>query len=538
MSRRPAAVSGRWRIGPGAGGALGLVLLLGVGAAAEAPRRGGTFRAAFPSDPPTLDPAQASDTTSSAVIRQIFDGLLELDERLAPVGAIAGGWRVSDDRRVYTFDLRPGVRFHNGREVMAADVKYSFERAARGKRPWVFEKIRGGREFIAGRAPGIPGIRVLGPRTVEITLDHPFPPFAHLMAYDAAAIVPREEVEKWGSAFGTHPVGTGAFQLETWRRDDQVVLERFPDHFRGAPPLERVVFRVIPAEITRFNEYRTGDLDVSDIPTGHCRVVQKDPLLRGEVAIWSTLGTQAVRFNVERPPFDDARIRQAIARAVDPTVAVRGLLEGCVASAQGILPPAMPGFSVHVRRLAFDPERARALLASAGVPGGRGLPPLSYYFNTGDLNQRIAELLQAELRVVGIRLELRRRDWAAHLKLVDDGTAGFFRQGWIADYPDPENFLTVLFHSRNVGAAGNTSRYRNPVVDRLLDEADAMPPGPERFARYQEAEQIVLDDAAWISLYHFSSRTLIKPYVRGLQRSPLSSAPELLEPLRRVWLDR
>jgi peptide/nickel transport system substrate-binding protein/oligopeptide transport system substrate-binding protein len=133
---------------------------------------------------------------------------------------------------------------------------------------------------------------------------------------------------------------------------------------------------------------------------------------------------------------------------------------------------------------------------------------------------------------------LRRLDWAAHIQLVDEGAAGFFRQGWIADYPDPENFLTVLFHSRNIGAAGNTSRYRNPAVDRLFDEADAMARGLARFRKYQEAEQTVVDDAVWISLYHYSSRALIKPDVRGLERSPLSSAPEFLAPLRKVWLDR
>jgi len=516
-------------------GLLGALLVL---PAPAAPQPGGAFRLAFGTDPPTLDPAQASDTTSSTVIRQIFDALLELDERLEVRGALAERWTVSADQRVYTFHLRAGVRFQNGRGLGATDVKYSFERAARGKRPWVFEKIAGARDFIRGRSPEIAGIRIGGERSVEITLERPFAPFLYLMAYDAASVVPREEVARRGATFASHPVGTGAFRLAEWRHDDELVLERFPEHFRGAPLLNRIVFRIIPTEITRFNEYRTGNLDVTDIPTGYCRRVQRDPRTGPDVAIWPTLGTSAVRFNVERPPFDDRRIRLAIAHAVDPRVAVRGLLEDCVSPPRGILPPAMPGFDERVRPLAFDPARARQLLASAGFPGGQGLPRVAYYYNTTELNQRIAELIQAELREIGIRLELRRLDWAAHIKLVDEGTAGFFRQGWIADYPDPENFLTVLFHSRNVGAAGNTSRYRNPAVDRLLDEADAMPPGAARFARYREAEQRILDDAVWVSLYHYSSRTLIKPYVRGLERSPLSSAPEFLAPLRKVWLAR
>ncbi|MBI3635485.1 MAG: ABC transporter substrate-binding protein [Candidatus Rokubacteria bacterium] len=518
---------------------LGLVLAAGLVTCAsaqnaETPRAGGTFRGVFNADPPTLDPAHAADTTSSAVIRQLFDPLLELDERLAPQPGLAERVGVSTDQRVYTFGLRPGVKFHNGRELTSADVKYSFERAARGKRPWVFEKITGAREFIRTGQGAIAGLRVVDPLTVEIRLDKPFAPFLHLMAYDAASIVPREEVEKRGAAFASHPVGTGAFRFASWRRDDQVTLERFREHFRGPAHLERIVFRVIPAEITRFNEFRARQLDVSDIPTGQCRAAKRD--MAAEVAIWPTLGTHGVRFNVERPPFNDVRIRRAIAHAIDPTIIVDRLLESCVHPARGILPPALPGYSANIRRLPFDRDRARKLLEEAGHPGGRGLPSLPYHFNTSDANQRIAEALQAQLKDIGLTLELRRLDWAAHIKLVDDGSAGFFRQGWIADYPDPENFLTVLFHSRNIGAAGNTSRYRNPAVDRLLDEADTMPSGPERWRRYHEVEQTLVDDAVWVSLYHYASRALIRPAIRGLERSPLSSAPEFLAPLRKVWI--
>ena len=513
------------------------VLVAALAGAAGAPKPGGTLRMVFVSDPPTLDPAHATDLTSSAVIRQVFDALLELDDKLVPTPALAERWTVSGDQRTYTFHLRRGAKFHNGREVRAADVKYSFERAARGKRPWVFEKLVGAAEFIKGTAAEISGVRVIDDATVELRLERPFAPFLHLIAYDAASIVPREETDKRGSGFASHPMGTGAFRFVSWRRDDQVVLERFAEHFRGPAHLERVVFRVIPAEATRFNEYVAGQLDVSDIPTGRCRAVQADPKLKGDVAIWPTLGTSAVRFNVERAPFSDVRVRRAIAHAIDPTIIVDRVLEGCVTSAQGIVPPVLAGWTASAKRLAFDRERARSLLAEAGFPGGRGLGPLAYHFNTSDANQRVAEVLQAQLKDIGVTLELRRLDWAAHIKLVDEGSAGFFRQGWIADYPDPENFLTVLFHSRNVGAPGNTSRYRNPAVDRLLDEADTMPLGAPRMKRYREAEQLILDDAVWISLYFYASRGLIKPHVKGLERSAQSTAPEFLAPLRKVWLD-
>jgi peptide/nickel transport system substrate-binding protein/oligopeptide transport system substrate-binding protein len=514
-----------------------LLLAAAAPAGAQGGRPAGTLRGVFISDPPTLDPAQATDTTSSAVVRQLFDTLVELDERLHPGPALAERWTVSADQRVYTFVLRPGVKFHNGRVMRAADVKFSFERASRGKRPWVFEKIAGAPAYIKGGAGEIAGVRVVDERRVEVTLEKPFAPFLHLMAYDAAAIVPREETERLGAAFASRPVGTGAFRLKEWRRDDRVVLEAFADHFRGAPHLERVVFRIIPAEITRFNDYKAGNLDFTDIPTGHCRAVKADPALKSQVAIWPTLGTHAVRFNVEKPPFNDRRIRLAVAHAIDPSGVVQGLLEGCVIAGKGILPPALPGYNPAVTAPAFDRAKARQLLAEAGFPGGRGLPPITFNYNTGDLTQRIAELLQAQLREVGITLELRRLDWAAHLKVVDAGAITMFRQGWIADYPDPENFLTVLFHSRNVGAAGNTSRYRSPELDRLFDQADSMPAGPARMKLYQSAEQRLLEDGAWVTLYHYASRALIRPGVKGLERSPLSTAPEFLAPLRKVHLE-
>jgi ABC-type transport system substrate-binding protein len=179
---------------------------LGLAQTPEVKRKsGGTLRAVFNSDPPTLDPAHATDLTSSAVIRQVFDGLLELDEQLTPVPALARRFTVSADQRVYTFTLQPGVRFHNGRTVTAADVKYSFERAAKGKRPWVFEKISGARAFISGSAGDISGIRLVDDLTVELRLDQPFAPFLFLIAYDAASIVPREVADQRGGGLASHP---------------------------------------------------------------------------------------------------------------------------------------------------------------------------------------------------------------------------------------------------------------------------------------------------------------------------------------------
>ena len=164
---------------------------------------------------------------------------------------------------------------------------------------------------------------------------------------------------------------------------------------------------------------------------------------------------------------------------------------------------------------------------------------MTLHYNANDLHKRIAELVQAQLREVGVPIRLASLDWTAYIKLVDDGGTQWHRMGWIADYPDPENFLTVLFHGRNWGAPGNTSRYRNPTVDRLLDEADALPLGAARLAKYREAERLIVEDAPWVFIHHYTSRLLLKPYVRGLERSAMSAAPEMhMAPMRKVSLGR
>ncbi len=411
------------------------LLLAWPAGSAEAQKPGGTYRAALISDPPVLDPQLASDTTSSAIIHQLFDGLVELDEKLQVVPSIAEKWTISADQRVYTFTLRRGVRFHTGREVKAADFKYSLERAARGKTPWVVEKIVGAPEMIKGQAKDIRGIRVVNDATIELTLERPFPPFLTLMAHDPAFVVPREEVERLGDKeFGSKPVGTGAFRFVSWRHDDQVVLEAFKDHFRGAPYLERIVYRIIPDDNTRFQEYKTGNLDLVDVPTGQFKAAQADPVLSKELSVWPLLGVYALRFTMTQAPFkDNKKLRQALNYAIDKQAIANVILEGSAIPAKGVLPPTMPGYNPELTGYPYDKQKARQLLAEAGYPDGKGLPPITLHYNTSGLHKRIVELAQAQLRDLGLQVQVANLDWAAYLQLVEDGGTQCHRNGWPAD---------------------------------------------------------------------------------------------------------
>jgi peptide/nickel transport system substrate-binding protein/oligopeptide transport system substrate-binding protein len=519
-------------------------LLLGEG---TLPRRGGTYHYTLgPSDPPSLDPIRITDTVSHAVASELYDGLVSFDRDLKVQPAVARRWVVSGDGRTYTFDLRPDVRFHNGRSVTAEDFRYSFERLlhpeSHSERTWILEKLQGAREFMAGKARRVTGIEILEPLRLQLTLERPFAPFLALLAYPAASVVPREETARWGRQFSTHPMGTGPFRFREWRHDDRVVLDANPDYFQGAPHLDRIVFRVIPDEMTRFQEFKAGNLEHTDIPTGFFQVVRNDPTLRRMLFSGPSLGINGIQFNLERPPFrGNPKLRQAFNYIVDKEAVAAVILEQRVMPARSILPPGMMGHNRDLQGYPYNKAQARRLLAEAGHEGGKNLPPLTLHYNTGLVNRKIAEFVQGMLREIGVTVELREMDWPAYLNLLDRGDVQLFRLGWLADYPDPENFLTVLFHSRNRGSKGNLSRYANPRVDALLDRADAGLDPHERTRLYREAERIVVDDAPWIFLHYYSTDVLIQPWVKGLreQISAMDSAPTLGNvQMRMVWLEK
>ncbi|HEV8663914.1 MAG TPA: ABC transporter substrate-binding protein [Candidatus Methylomirabilis sp.] len=525
--------------------AVGLVLGVALPAGGESPRRGGAYQFSLgPSDPPSLDPAHVTDTTSHAVVSELFDGLVEFDPQMRVRPAIAERWEIAADGRTYRFFLRKGVRFQNGREVSAEDFRYSFLRVldpkTKSERTWILDRLEGATDFLGGKTADVQGIRVRDRYTLELRLGERFPPFLALLAYPAAMVVPREAVEQAGADFSTRPVGTGPFRLTEWRRDDRLVLTANPDYFRGRPHLDRIVFRIIPEDLTRLQEFKAGTLHHSDVPAGLYQSIVADPALRGRLHSQSILGIQAVRLNVEVPPFaGNRKLRQAFNHAVDKEAFARVIMEGRVKPAAGILPPGMPGYSGGLAGYPFDRARAGQLLAEAGFPEGKGLPPLALHYNTSLTNRRLAEFVQAQLAEVGVKVELAALDWPAYLKLVDAGQTQMHRMGWIADYPDPENFLTVLFHSRNIGARGNTSRYRNPEVDALLDRADRTMGEAERVRLYQQAERRIVEDAPWIFLNYYSTDLLVHPAVRNLleQLSPMDSSPTVsLVQMRLVWL--
>ncbi len=522
--------------------------LLPIGCARTAPgtKTEQVFRFRLREDPPTLDPALSTDNLSEAVILNLFRGLVEMDpETLLPRPAVAASWTISPDNLAYTFRLRDDVTFHNGRKVTAADAEYSFRRLLRKEtnspRRWILEPLAGAAEFTEGKSDSLPGIQVVDDRTVTLRLSKPFAPFLGLLTMTATALLPKEIYDDPAKAYLRAPVGCGPFRFSRWEQSNFIELLANDHFYGGRPALDRVVIRIIENHQSALQEYRAGGLDsLDEAPSPDTPEVYKE--LEPEIKKYPFIATGYIGFNLGLPPFKgNAALRKAFNYAVDKKYLWEVLMPGGDIPARGIIPPGIPGYDPDLPGYPCDPEKAKALLAEAGYPGGRGLPPVALWVNTSESNRRIAQQIQADLKKIGVNLAIREVDWGAYLKAVEGtkdtpGEAQMFRFAWNLDYPDADAILRAELHSSNIGPQGNYFRYKNPEFDRLVDEALRLTDPQARAELYRRAERIaVMDDAVWLFLNYMQSYTLFKPYVKGIVLTPLG---EFRIPLERLRIEK
>lgn len=597
-------------------------------------RYGGYSRQPLATDPPSVDPAHITDTTSHRVGGQIVEGLVEFDDDLNVVPCIAQSWEVSPDSQKYVFHLKKGVLFHNGRECTAEDFVYSFARLLDPKeaseRGWLVADVLGYREFeILQKASGLlrqvqagqteklsadrvneavkslgeitaeklaeighprieavlahagamasalgevqqayegggdpagvavaaglidaqrsfpvrefltAGLRAPDPYTFEIRLSRPFAPFLTVLAMPNVAVVPREEVEKWGERFRDHVVGTGPFRLVSWEHGVSIELEAFDDYFRGRPYLDGIKYRVLPEQAAHVTEFKIGNFDsINTLDDEKYVEIKNDPDFPGELQEKVTLSTYYIGMHCEMPPFDNKLVRQAFLHAVNKDIILNVVRKGRGVSARGVLPPDMPGYNPDLPDYEYNPEKAKELLRQAGYADPADLGEIPLWFNAtspSDPNAKLAEVIQENLRGIGVNLKLQTTDWGTYLKKLDRGELPLFRLAWIADYPDPDNFLYVLFHSSMKGPPGNHAHYSNARVDELLDRARRISDQDERTRLYQEAEKLIVEDAPWIFLYHAKQTFLHKPYLKDAHLTGLG--PDAIH-FRPAWLDQ
>jgi ABC-type transport system substrate-binding protein len=516
----------------------------GNGGAASPSAAANTLRYALTTEPTTLDPATVQDGTTIDLLQSIFEGLVAWDEHNQIVPNIAEKWDVTGGGTVYTFHLKHGVRFHNGREVQADDFKYSLERACNPETKSqtvssYLNDIVGANDLINGK-PGvkeISGVKVLDPYTLQITIDAPKSYWLGKLTYPTGYVVCKEAIAKSGGRVDeTSAIGTGPFKLTEFRQGYQVTLAANPDYHNGRPKLDGIARPIIKDATTRLNKYEAGELDIVDVSPRDLDRINQDATLKNELKAFPRAETWYVGLNSAAPgsPFGNRDVRRAFAMAIDKNEIVRVAFKGEAEVANGIVPPGMGNYTSKVKPLPFDPAQARQLLAKAGYPGGKGFPALTLTFRqdqpqVADASQIIASQLKTNL---GLDIQLRPMEWGQFLKERDNKTLPLAHLRWAADYLDPQNFLSVLLHtSRKVGGKEdhpeNGVGYSNPEFDRLCDQADVEQDPKKREALYQQAEQIAVDDAPWVPTYFPKALELIKPRVGNIRDSLFGHLPHI-----------
>ena len=517
---------------------------------------GGEFTRLF-SDPPTLDPALTSDTSSAFVVIEVFSGLVTIDPDLNIVPDIAERWDISNDERTFTFYLRQDVKFHDGKDVTAHDFKYSMERALDPRTESTvadlyLNDIVGASAKLRGAADNVTGIRVLDDYTLEITIDAPKPYFLAKLTYPTAFVVDQENVES-GADWTSRPNATGPFRLTEWEIGERIRLERNDLYYREPAHLNAV--NLILSGGVGMTMYENDEIDFTGVGLADIdRVLDPtEPINRDLQIAPPDYSVSYFGFNTQMAPFDDPKVRQALALAINKELIAEAVLSNLVVPAYGILPPGFPGHNQNLLGLRYDIETAMRLLADSSY--GRAIPEVAGLVAqadaaTDDESRLIAlaeasRLAAAELptiilsvpggggavgldtevilavwqELLGVNVEVQQSEFATFLNDVDRRRYQMFTLGWVADYPDPQNFLDILFHSES---ANNHTGYTNMEVDRLLEQARTEKDVETRIALYQEAEQMIVNDVPWIPRWYEGDRyVLIKPHIKGYVLSPL-----------------
>ena len=493
------------------------------------------YRRPLGNEPVTLDPSRINDVYGRSIAQQVFDGLVEYDHTLTIVPALAQYWKASRDGLTWTFTLRKGARFHHGREVTADDVVYSLTRLLdprlKSQAADFFANISGAREFREGRARAVRGLVALDAATLRVMLEEAQVPFVSLLAIGHAKIVPRDVATQAGDAFGAAPVGSGPFRFERWERGKEIVLTANHDYWGGQPRLGRIVYRIFPSEAiaAMYQEFLKGNLEDTPVPMqGYPQLLASTP---GTHVKRTMISVRFLGLNTRVKPFRDARVRRALLYAIDREAIVQDATRGRFVVARGILPPGTLGYNPGLRGYDYDPARARELLAQAGYPAGRGLPPLIIW--AGAKLEREHQMVVRDLKAVGFQAEFKYvTDWPQFARMLGEGKFPMFQYAWFADVPDPDDFLFKLFHSKS---PRNNTGYANPQFDGLVERARIEPDGQQRADLYRRAEQMVMDDAVVVPFFHYTYERFFQPYVRSIEVSGLGD-PYI--PLRKIWLER
>lgn len=461
-----------------------------------------TLVVATMSDARSLDPHATNDQASSRVMKQLYNTLMEQNEDLSLDFGLAESYEMVSETE-YKFVLRQGVKFHNGEELTANDVKFTFERmlAPETKSPGAF------------LLNAVDRIEVEDDYNFTIHLKFAFGPFITHLGHTATAILNESAVVAAGADYGRNPVGTGPFKFIKWNSGDSIELERFEDYYEGPAASKFVTFRFITENTPRAIALETGEVDViydagpDDFPN-----LQNT---EGITALKTDgLTTFFMGFNTNKAPFNDVRVRKAITLALDTELATEVAFKGFAAVAKGPLAPNVAFAKTDLPGYAQNIEEAKVLLAEAGFENGF---KTTIWTNDNPIRIKYAEIFQEQLAQVGIEVAIEIMEFAPYLQRTSLGEHDMYLLGWVAVTGDADYGLYSLFHSSQFGDAGNRSFYSNPRVDELLDIGKTSADETDRAAAYDEVQQIVVDEAPLLFLAFRDELNAHRDYVEGFK---------------------
>ena len=490
------------------------------------------------SDPPTLDPHITTDSTSAVIVNEVFGGLVTITPDIVIAPDLAEDWDISPDGKVFTFRLRQDAKFHDGRPVVAEDFRWSLERAAdplteSPVADLYLSDVIGVADKLNGKAETIQGLRVIDERTLELTIDAPKSYFLAKLTYPTAFVVDRKNVEGNKNNWVFEPNGTGPFRLERYDIGETILLGRNENYHLGPPFLDEVEFILSggdPMLMYENDEIHVTGLGLADLE----RVQDPSNPLRTELATAPPGFTVSfIGMNLEQPPFDDVKFRQALNYAVNKKEIATTALSDLVVPAIGVIPPGFPSYNPDLRGYGYDPEKAKRLLSESRYGADPASIPRITLSIAGNFGASVGLDMEVMLRswqeTLGVEVEIQQTEWATFLQDVHQRRFQMFALAWSADYPDPQNFLDIMFHT---DSANNWGNYNNREVDSLLEKARVEPDQTVRFQQYNLIEQLIVDDAPWVPLWHSTERkVLVKPEVKDYFLLPMT-----IPKLRHVYI--
>jgi ABC-type transport system substrate-binding protein len=531
----------------GAAFALGLMASTAMTtmAQAEEPKPGGSYTIVYKDDLNTLDPAVGYDFQNFSTIKAIFDGLMDYKHgtnELVP--DLAESYQISPDGMTYTFKLRHGVKFQNGREMKAADVKYSIERAVNPKTQspgsGYFTPIKGFEEASTGKTTDISGITTPDDYTVVFQLTTPDATMLHVFALNFSFVVPKEEVEKYGDDFGHHPVGTGDYKMTDWVKGQYIELERFAEgHHPDLPYADKIKIEFGLEAITQVLKVENNEADLTGDIFSPAKFleVSKNPKLKDRFYEANQLNTTYMAMNAHVKPFDNLKIRQAVNLAIDKDRLIKIVNNRATATNQ-VLPPAMAGYDASYKGYGHDVAKAKELMAEAGF--AKGFETEIYYQNV-DPWPRLAQSIQKDLAGIGIKASLKGLDNAALQGIAGkvDGAPVSLTE-WYADFPDPSNFYTAILGCSSAGDGSyNYAHYCNKDIEAAASAANAITDpakAAERNAAWAKIYAEIMDkDSPWAPLFNPKRYTLRSERLQG-DPSMFSDVIHQPVPYENVWV--